>query len=176
MTSTTLEQILTGDWTLDPVHSTCGFLVTHDGVAKFRGQFEQVEATLKDGVLVGRARVESVTTAVPELKESLLSPDFFDAARTPTVAFRSTDIRVADDGAAEVDGVLTIRGVSRQMTARGTAAQGTNVMGADVVGFDLDATIDRRDYGLGWQLQLPNGADAVGWDVTLEVHLELTRA
>ena len=46
-------------------------------------------------------------------------------------------------------------------------------MGADVVGFDLEATIDRRDYGLDWQAQLPAGGDVLAWDVTLQIHLEL---
>ena len=45
--------------------------------------------------------------------------------------------------------------------------------GAEVVGLDLEATVDRRDYGLNWQAQLPTGGDVLAWDVTLEVHLEL---
>lgn len=174
--SITIEQIPTGTWKLDPVHSTFGFLVTHNGVSKFRGQFEQVEATLEDGVLVGTAWVESVQTAIPQLKAHLVSPDFFNAAETPTITFRSTDIRVADDGTAEVDGEQTIRDVTNQVTATGNIAHGESLRGGEVVGFDLDATIDRRDYGLSWQAQLPNGGDAVAWDVALEAHLELAQA
>jgi polyisoprenoid-binding protein YceI len=176
MSATTIEQVRAGTWKLDPVHSTSGFLVTHDGVSKFRGQFEHVEATLKDGVLIGTAQVASVKTANPQLKESLMSPDFFNVAETPAITFRSTDIRVADDGTAEVDGELTIRGVTKRVTAKGNVARGENINDGDVVGFDLDATIDRRDYGLGWQAQLPRGGDAVGWTVTLEAHLELAKA
>jgi len=120
MSSTAIEQIRTGTWKLDPVHSTVGFLVTHDGVSKFRAQFEQAEATLRDGVLAGMAHTESVKTRVPQLKESLISLDFFNAAETPMITFRSTDIRVTDDGTAEVNGELTIRGVKRQVTAKAT--------------------------------------------------------
>jgi polyisoprenoid-binding protein YceI len=176
MSATTIEHVRAGTWKLDPVHSTCGFLVTHDGVSRFRGQFEQVDATLKNGVLVGTAHVESIKTANPQLKESLMSPDFFNGAETPTITFRSTDIRVADDGTAEVDGELTIRGVTKRVTAKGNAAHGESINGGEVVGFDLDATIDRRDYGLSWRAQLPSGGDAVGWTVTLEAHLELAKA
>ena len=121
MSATTIERIPTGTWKLDPFHSTFGFLVTHNGVSKFRGQFEQVEATLEDGVLVGTAQVDSVRTAIPQLNEHLVSPDFFNAVETPTITFRSTDIRVAQDGTAEVDGELTIRGVRQQVTATGTS-------------------------------------------------------
>lgn len=176
MSATTIEQIPTGTWKLDPFHSTFGFLVTHNGVSKFRGQFEQVEATLEDGVLVGTAQVESVRTAIPQLNEHLVSPDFFNAAETPAITFRSTTIRVAGDSTAEVDGELTIRGVTKPVTAKGNVAHGENFTGGEVIGFDLEATIDRREYGLRWQSQLPSGGDAVAWDVTLETHLELAQA
>jgi polyisoprenoid-binding protein YceI len=174
--STTMEQIPAGTWKLDPVHSTFGFLVTHNGVSKFRGQFEQVEATLEDGMLVGTAQVQSVKTAIPQLKEHLVSPDFFNAAETPTITFRSTRMRVADDGTTEVDGDLTIRDVTKQLTAKGNVAHGENIRGGEVVGFDLDAIIDRRDYGLSWQAQLPKGGNVLAWDVALEAHLELAQA
>ncbi len=127
-------------------------------------------------MLTGTAQVESVTTALPQLREHLLSPDFFNAAETPTITFRSTDIRIAGDGTAEVDGDLTIRGVTRPVTAKGSVAYGENVMGAEVIGLDLEATVDRRDYGLNWQAQLPTGSDVLAWDVTLEVHLQLAKA
>ena len=47
----------------------------------------------------------------------------------------------------------------------GTFAQGLGLAGKEVLGFDLQASIDRRDYGLNWQAPLPNGGDALGWDV-----------
>lgn len=176
MSTTTLRQLPTGTYELDPVHSSFGFTVTHNGVSKFRGHFERVEAKLEDGVLIGTAYVESVKTAIPDLKQHLLSPDFFNAAETPTITFRSSDIRLAGDGTVEVEGELTIRGVTRPVTATGTFASGTAVSGAELVGFDLQATIDRRDYGLNWQAELPRGGEVLGWEVTLEAHLELQRS
>lgn len=178
MSATTIQQVPAGTYNLDPVHSTFGFAIKHNGVSTFRGQFEQVDAKLEDGVLTGTARVESVKTAIPDLKGHLLSPDFFNAEETPTITFRSTDIRIADgrDGEVEVDGELTIRGISKPVTATGTIAQGTGISGAEVVGFDLEAKIDRREYGLTWQAELPKGGEVLGWDVVLEVHLELPQA
>jgi polyisoprenoid-binding protein YceI len=176
MSTTTIQQIPAGTYTVDPVHSTFGFTVKHNGVSKFRGQFEQVDATLEDGVLIGAAQVESVKTAIPDLKGHLLSPDFFNVAEAPTITFRSNDIRIAEDGTVEVDGDLTIRGIAKPVTAIGTFASGVGISGAEVAGFDLEATIDRRDYGLNWQAQLPKGGDVLGWDVTLQVHLELAKA
>jgi polyisoprenoid-binding protein YceI len=176
MSTATIENVPTGTYSLDPVHSTFGFAVKHNGVSTFRGQFEQVGAKLEDGILTGTAQVESVKTAIPDLKQHLLTPDFFNALETPTVEFRSTDIRVADDGQVEVDGDLTIRGVTKPVTARGTVASGVGISGAEVVGLDLEANIDRREYGLNWQAELPSGGQVLAWDVVLEVHLELVKA
>lgn len=174
--STTLQRVTTGTYNVDPVHSSFSFAIRHNGISTFRGQFQDVGSTLADGVLTGTAQVESVSTPIPPLKDHLLSPEFFNASETPTIAFRSTDIRLADDGSAELDGELTIRGVTKPVTARGAYGAGQNMMGADVVGFDLEATIDRRDYGLDWQAQLPAGGDVLAWDVTLQIQLELIKA
>ena len=176
MTTTTVQQVPTDTYELDPVHSTFGFAIKHNGISAFRGHFENVDATLEDGVLLGTAQVDSIKTAIPQLKDHLLAPEFFNAAETPTVMFRSSDIRIAGDGSVELDGELTIRGVTKPVSATGSFAAGQNMTGAEVVGFDLEASIDRRDYGLNWQAPLPNGEDVLAWDVALEVHLELAKA
>jgi polyisoprenoid-binding protein YceI len=166
----------TGTWTVDPIHSVATFSVRHMVVGTFRGEFGELDATLNDGRLVGRVKVASLEIKEERLKGHLLSPDFFDAERTPTVVFRSNDIRIAAGGDVEVDGELTIRGITKPVTATGTIAYGTGISGAEVVGFDLEAEIDRREYGLNWQAELPKGGDVLGWDVVLEVHLELPQA
>jgi polyisoprenoid-binding protein YceI len=173
--STTLQEVPTGTYAVDPIHSTFGFAVKHNGISLFRGQFERVEATLEDGVLVGTAYVDSIKTPIADLKGHLLSADFFNAEETPTVEFRSNEIRVADDGNVDIDGELTIRGVTHPVTAKGTFGAGTGLGGNEVVGFDLETRIDRREYGLNWQAPLPSGGDALGWDVRVEAHLELAR-
>jgi polyisoprenoid-binding protein YceI len=176
MSTTILQKIPAGTYRLDPVHSSFGFAVKHNGISTFRGQFEQVDASLADGILDGSAQVDSVKTAIPPLKDHLLSPEFFNAAEAPAITFRSSDIRLGEDGSAGVDGELTIRGVTRAVTALGSYGTATGLNGSEVVGFDLQATVDRRDYGVNWQAPLPSGGDAVAWDVTLEVHLELAKA
>ena len=176
MSTTTIQKVPAGNYKVDPVHSTFGFAIKHNGISTFRGQFEQVDATLEGGVLTGMAQVDSIKTAIPELKGHLVTPDFFDVEETPTIAFRSTDIRIADGGSVEVDGELTIRGATKAVTATGTIAAGETIRGDKAVGFDLEAKLDRRDYGLNWQAQLPRGGDVLAWDVVLEVHLELGKA
>lgn len=177
MSTTTIEQgIPTGTYLADPVHSSFGFAVKHNGVSLFKGTFEEVQAKLEDGVLEGSATVESVKTPIVDLKGHLLAPDFFDASAHPAIAFRSSDIRVGEDGRVELEGELEIRGVTRPVKAQGTYAQGLGMAGKEVLGLELHASIDRRDFGLNWQAPLPSGGDALGWDVRLEVQLELQRA
>jgi polyisoprenoid-binding protein YceI len=174
--SATTQTVPAGTYTLDPVHSTFGFAVKHNNVSTFRGTFEQVDAKLENGVLVGTAQVDSVKTVIPDLKGHLVSPDFFNAEQTPTITFRSTDIRVADDGTAEVDGDLTIRGITKPVTAKGTFGHGVGISGAEVAGLDLEVAVDRRDFGLNWNADLPAGGQAVAWDVKIEAHLEMPKA
>ena len=176
MGTTTIQQVPAGTYDVDPVHSTFGFTVKHNGVSTFRGQFEQVDAKLDDGVLIGTAQVDSIKVAIPDLKGHLLSPEFLNATETPTITFRSNDITIAEDGSVEVEGELTIRGITKPVTAKGSFASGVGISGAEVAGFDLEATVDRREYGLNWQAQLPKGGDVLAWDVTLQIHLELAKA
>jgi polyisoprenoid-binding protein YceI len=173
--STTLQQIPTGTYALDPVHSTIGFGVRYNKLATFRSTFDKVDAQLADGALTGSADASSIVIDEPNFKGHLLSGEFFDVEVTPTITFRSTDIRVAEDGSAEVDGELTIRGTTKPVTAKGTYAVGGDAFGNERVAFELETTVDRRDFGLNWQNQLPDGSDALAHDVTISADLQLVK-
>ena len=91
-----------------PVPSSFAFAVRHSGVFWYRGSLSDVAATLRgDGdalALEGSARVDSISVVEPAaMRASVLGPEFFDAERNPEITFRSTAVRLADDGAAEVD-------------------------------------------------------------------------
>jgi polyisoprenoid-binding protein YceI len=174
--STTVQQLPAGTYGIDPVHSTAGFAIRHNGISTFRTRFGQFDASLVDGVLTGSVQVASVDIADENFKGHLLSEEFFDAEVTPTVTFRSTDVRIDEDGAVEVAGRLTIKGVTKDVVARGEVGAGAGLGGDERLAFDLEATVDRRDYGLNWQMATPSGADAAAWDVKLEVHAELVKA
>jgi polyisoprenoid-binding protein YceI len=174
--STTLQQLPTGTYGLDKVHSSVGFGVRHLGISTFRTSFADFDASYADGALTGTAKVESIDIDLPDFKNHVLSAEFFDAANTPDVTFRSREIRVSEDGVAEVEGDLTIKGITKPVVAKGTYVQGDDPMGNERVAFELEAGVDRREYGLEWQAQTPSGADALAWDVTLQVHLELVKA
>jgi polyisoprenoid-binding protein YceI len=173
--STTIEQIPAGTYAVDPVHSTVGFGVKYNGLATFRSTFDTFDAAYDNGVLTGTAQVDSIQIDEPNFKGHLLSAEFFDAEQTPTVTFRSTEIRPAADGTVEVDGELTIRGATKPVTATGNYASGADPYGNERVAFELQTKVDRREFGLNWQNQLPSGGDAVAWDVTLTVDLQLVK-
>jgi polyisoprenoid-binding protein YceI len=173
--STTAEQVPTGSYGVDPVHSSIGFGVKYNGLATFRSTFEKFDAQLAGGVLTGTADVSSIAIDEPNFKGHLLSGEFFDAETTPTVTFRSTGIRANDDGTAEVDGELTIRGITKPVTATGNYAAGADPYGNERVAFELTTTVDRREFGLNWQNALPNGNDSLAWDVALNVDLQLVK-
>jgi polyisoprenoid-binding protein YceI len=174
---TTATQPLAGRYQADPVHSSFGFAVKHMGVNTFRGTLADVDASLADGVLEGRAKVESISiNNPPEFRAHVLGEEFFDAERHPEVTFRSTDVDLADDGTATVRGALTIRGITNEVVATGTwTAPAENPMGTLVAALELSTDIDRTQYGITWNMPLPKGGNILGEKVTLNVHLELQR-
>ena len=175
----TAAQSFTGTYDLDHAHSTVQFAVRHVQVSTFRASFSDLEArlTLDDAAvsLSGSARVDSVSIVDPQFRDHVVNgADFFEADAHPLVTFRSTEVSLEDDGRATVSGELAVRGVTRPVTAHGTYAAPTeDPFGSYRVGLALGATVDRRDWGMEWQAPLPDGGDALGWEVEITVHLEL---
>ncbi len=164
----------------DQDHSSFGFAVRHMTVSTFRGTFAGVDAAVTldaDGTLeiAGSAAVESISVQSPvDLRAHLLGEDFFDAARHPRITFRSIGARPAADGRISVPGELTIRNITRPVIATGSwNGPVEDPFGATRAALELTAVIDRRDYGMTWNLALPKGGDALGTDVTITAHLEL---
>ena len=180
MTTATKQQIPTGTWKIDPVHSSVSFSVQHMGVSTFSAGFGDIDAGLTvtdDGArLFGAAKVESVGVEEPQLRGHLLSPEFFDAERYPEIRFEADDVRFGDDGEIVVEGDLIIRDVTRRVDARGTLVgpiEGPDGRGR--LGITLETVVDRTDFGLGWNMDLPNGTVVLANDVTLTVRLELVQ-
>jgi polyisoprenoid-binding protein YceI len=177
-TQTIQQQIPAGAYSVDPVHSSIGFAVVHNGVSTFRSGFGAYEAKLSGGEnpqLSGTVEVASIGIDEPQLKGHLLSPEFFDAERHPRLRFASSEIEVGEDGSATIRGELEIRGEKHRVEASGRFAQ----LGADLadtarVGLSLEASVDRRSFGLDWQAELPSGGEVLDYEVEIVVELELT--
>ncbi|MGI8920818.1 MAG: YceI family protein [Solirubrobacteraceae bacterium] len=169
-----------GTWQLDPIHSTASFAVRHMGIATFRGRFEQfadaslIVDQLGDAKLVGTVRADSILVKDGALAAHLQSPDFFDVERYPEIRFVSSTIR-RDADKLVVDGQLTVKDQTRSVDARGMINGPAEVLGgATKIGITLDTVIDRTEFGLNFNAQLPAGGAAVANEVKLTVELELT--
>jgi polyisoprenoid-binding protein YceI len=174
---TVTQQIPAGTYAVDPVHSSVTFAITHNGVATFRSGFASYEARLSGGgpaTLEGAVDVSSIEIEDEQLKGHLLSPEFFDAERHPQLRFRSTELDVAEDGGAALRGELEIRGEKRAVEAQGKLGRlGADLAGNARVGLSIATKVDRRDFGLDWQAELPSGGEVLDYAVEIAVELEL---
>jgi polyisoprenoid-binding protein YceI len=179
MTTQAKQRIEAGTYSVDPVHSSVGFAVVHNGVSTFRSGFTAYEARLTGGddpSLVGSVDVASIDIDEPQLKGHLLSPEFFDVERHPSLGFRSTGLDVADDGSLRIRGELEIGGQVREVEADGRFAElGADLAGKARVGLSLEAGVDRRDFGLDWNAELPSGGEVLDYEVRIAVELELVK-
>lgn len=178
-TETLNQQIPAGTWTVDPVHSAIHFAITHNRIATFRSRFTGFEARLHGGELPrleGSVEVASIDIDEPQLKGHLLSPDFFDAEKYPTLKFSSTELSVEEDGTVRLAGELEVRGATHTVQATGRYGQlGADLAGGERVGLSFETTIDRRDIDLAWNADLPSGGQVLEYDVSVNVELELVQ-
>jgi polyisoprenoid-binding protein YceI len=175
----TQEALPAGTWREDPVHSSVGFEIGYAG-GTFRGLFAPFEATLDvdhsgAGTLVGEARADSVHVLDENLNAHLLAPDFFDAERTPLLRFESSRILRAGSDVA-VAGELTLKGVTVPVELEGTIGEpAPSPSGSERLPLHLETTVDRRAFGIDWQMELPNGEAALAYDVKLSADLYLVK-
>jgi polyisoprenoid-binding protein YceI len=174
----TATQTFTGTYAVDPNHSSLHFSVEHMRLSRFRASFEDVHGRLAadaDGISIeGGAPVQSISIKAPAPLRDQVVRGFFLGDDHPEVSFRSTQVELGDDDTATVTGELTMRGVARTITAVGSYRRPIDdPYGAKRGALELRTTIDRRDWGIDWQMPLPDGSDAVGWEVELSANLEL---
>jgi polyisoprenoid-binding protein YceI len=181
--STTIQtttSLPTGTWNVDPAHSHVGFELDYMG-GVFRGSFSPIEARLEvdeqGGVkLEGSALAEAVKVQDENLNAHLLSPEFFDAPRTPVLTFAATDVRRFGNEVV-VDGELTIKGTTQPVELRGTAGDPlTDAYGRDRFALKLEGGVDRTLFGLDWNIALPTGEPALSNEVRLVAELYLVKA
>jgi polyisoprenoid-binding protein YceI len=154
--TTTALPLVPGTWTLDPFHSEVGFTVRHLGISKVRGAFRQLDAqllvgpTLADSSVTATIEVASVDTGNPDRDAHVLAPDLLDVEKRPTLAFRSTSITDAGDGAYRLDGELTIGDVTRPVTLQAELGglESFPMDGSTHAGFEATTEIKRSDFGI----------------------------
>jgi len=158
------SRAVAGTYQINSPHTQVLFTLSHLGFSEYTGMFTMPTGTLtldpanpaNDKVDV-TIPIDQVRTTVAALDAHLKTPDFFDAAKYPTAHFVSTKVTGTEDGAATIDGNLTMHGVTRPISldARFVGA-GTGVMGKPVpnIGFAATATIKRSDFGITHEIPL----------------------
>ena len=120
-------------------------------------------------------RADSVDIQDEALRAHVLAPDFLDAERYPELTFRATRL-AASEGELVVHGDLTIKGTTKEVEAHGTVTDAVSDPTGNVrVGLSVATTIDRRDFGLDFEIAMPDGSPALGKEVALVVSLELVK-
>lgn len=166
---------VTGQYTIDPAHSSIGFTVRHAMVTNVRGSFAEHEGTLTlDGTAPSRSAasidvaIASIDTGIADRDGHLRSGDFFDAENFPKMTFRSTGAEQLGGDKYRITGDLTIKDVTRPLSIdlefQGSA---TDVYGNERVGFEGSAEILRSDWGLTWNAALEAGGVMVSDKVKL---------
>jgi len=181
LTPTPATTLPTGTWKVDPVHSSVEFQVKHLGIATVKGQFTEFEGTLEispeNTVAYGTVQVASVNTREPARDEHLRSADFFDAAQNPVIEFRSTAIRPLDEDTFEIDGDISIHGVTQPLTLKATLeGTETDPQGNDRVGVSAVAQIDRSDFEMKFNAALGSGNMLVSDRVKILLDISAVKA
>ena len=157
-----------GTYTIDPLHTQVLFSVSHLGFSTYYGEFSGASGTLMlDAAAPAQSTVSihvpvrSVTTTSDTLTRELKSSDWLDAAADPDMMFTSTKVTPLGNGAATIEGNLTLHGVTRRILMRASfVGAGINPLDKKyTVGFNLVGTIRRSDFGV--RLYLPLIGDAV---------------
>lgn len=166
-------------WTIDPAHSEVSFKVKHLVISTVTGHFTTYRAEIaaerpdfSDASVTFAADVAGISTKNDQRDAHLKSADFFDAASHPELSFRSSAVTPKGEGRLEVRGMLTIRGVSREVVLdaqyNGTVAG----FAGPVAGFEIRGMVNRFDFGLQWNAMTEAGGVVVGSDVRIEIQAE----
>lgn len=170
------------EYKIDPVNSNVGFAVKHMVVNTVHGRFVDYSGTIiYDDKDITRSTVNvtiksaSINTDNAQRDGHLKSPDFLDAQKFPEITFQSKSIEKKADGFV-AHGVLTIRGVSKNVDLAFKLSGPVSAMGSQILGAEASLTINRQDYGVSWSKSLDSGGLVVSNDVKIDLNVEAKQA
>jgi polyisoprenoid-binding protein YceI len=166
-------------FSIDPAHTSVGFVARHLMITRIRGRFAAVAGTITvpagsdvpdtvDVTIDG----SSIDTREPQRDEHLRSADFLEVATHPSITFRSTRITGTSE-AFKIHGDLTIHGTTRPVVLDAAFEGRVNDPWGNLrAGYEAQATISRKDFGLTWNQMLEAGGVAIGDEVRIELSVE----
>jgi polyisoprenoid-binding protein YceI len=165
---------------IDPAHTSIGFSVRHLGINNVKGQFKEFAGAivLDDGKITeasGTIQVKSVDTRVQQRDDHLRTADFFDAAKHPTITFKTKRIEVTG-GQIVMIADFTMRGATKELRLpTKMAGPAKDPWGNLRIGLEAKTKLNRKDYGINYHQVLETGALVVGEEVELEINAEATK-
>jgi polyisoprenoid-binding protein YceI len=181
---TVLPSMAQSTWNIDPAHSAAQFQVRHLMISNVRGEFGKMSGVVSfDGKDYSSIKAEavidvtSINTREKKRDDHLRSSDFFDAAKYPTITFRSKRVEGVKGSSFNLVGDLTMHGVTREVTL---AVEATPIIkgmsGERRIGAQATARLNRQDFGVKWNRALDGGGVVVGDEVQITLDLELIQA
>lgn len=179
--SAPVDKSLTTTWTIDPTHSRLSFRVRHL-VGKVEGDFTSWTAVIRTngaewtrGAADVQVKTATISTRNDKRDADLRSPRFFDVQKYPAMTFTSTGLLKTDD-VIEMGGLLTIKGITKQVTLRGLfLGRGKGADGKERMGFEASTVIKRKDFGLTYDDKI-DGLPIVGDEATITIQFEAVKS
>ena len=168
-------------WKIDPAHSEINFTVRHMMISNVRGRFEAFTGTVEfdqqnpaNSSVDVQIEAASINTRESQRDTHLRSADFFDAETYPHLTFKSKKVEVVDDSHGRILGDLTIRGATKEAVLD-TEFNGMSQSpwGFSSAGFSATTKINRKDWGLGWNMALETGGVLVSDEIKINIDIEI---
>lgn len=170
-------------WEIDPAHTLLEFSAKHMMFTTVRGRFREFSGTLNlneddltKSSVEGTVDAASLTTGNPDRDAHLRSADFFDVEQYPAMAFKSTRIQPADGKQFKLVGDLTIKDVTREIVLDTTyEGPSKDPWGNQRMAFSAQSTLNRKDFGLNWNVALEAGGWLVGDEIQLQIEVQAVK-
>lgn len=167
-------------WSPDKAHSSVSFKIRHlmsnvtAGFSDFDAAININRANPAKSSVEFTIQATSINTGNENRDNHLRSPDLFDVAKFPTISFKSTSIKPKSKTDFEVTGDLTMHGVTKQIVLPVTfLGFGKDPRGNEKGGFEIETTLNRKDYGIVWNRSIDEGGVLLGDDVKVTIELEV---
>jgi polyisoprenoid-binding protein YceI len=170
------------NWTLDKAHTSIGFTAKHMMFTTVRGWFSNFDGTVnideqhpQNSSAEVTMQLDSLNTSEPKRDAHLRSADFFDVENNPTMTFKSTRVEQTDPEHFKLHGNLTIKDVTRPIVLNVTKEGETKSPfgGNRILAFSAEGVINRKDWGLNWNVALEAGGWLVSEQIKLVIEAEL---
>ena len=170
-------------WQIDPAHSEIQFSARHMMISTVRGRFKRFSGMVEaDEQNPTTARVEvqidaaSIDTGDDKRDTHLRSPDFLNVEQYPYITFKSTKVEQRDATHGQLTGNLTIRDVTKPVILEVEyAGMAKSPWGTISAGFSAHTRINRKDWGLNWNVALETGGWLVSDEIRVDIEVELVK-